>query len=130
MVDCSRQMVRQHGSCVDRSALLSFGAQRVLRSWLTSASHGPRQMHWTTDAVELDRTRTVVYVCVTTTSNFLVYGQISHRYLTPYSSIASNFVQDWIVHCAFQSTIHSSCYPVILSPVKRLTTSICHVAVQ
>ena len=37
MVDCSRQMVRQHGSCVDRSAFLSFGAQRVLRSWLTSA---------------------------------------------------------------------------------------------
>jgi len=44
VVDCSRQMVRQHGSCVDRSAFLSFGAQRVLRSWLTSASHGPRQM--------------------------------------------------------------------------------------
>jgi len=37
-------MVRQHGSCVDRSAFLSVGAQRVLRSWLTSASHGPRQM--------------------------------------------------------------------------------------
>jgi len=37
-------MVRQHGSCVDHSAFLSIGAQRVLRSWLTSASHGPRQM--------------------------------------------------------------------------------------
>jgi len=24
VVDCSRQMVRQHGSCVDRSAFLSF----------------------------------------------------------------------------------------------------------
>jgi len=32
-------MVRQHGSCVDRSTLLSFGAQWDLHSWLTSASY-------------------------------------------------------------------------------------------
>ena len=36
--------MRRHGSCVDRSVFLSFWAEQVLRSWLTSASHGPGQM--------------------------------------------------------------------------------------
>ena len=54
LVDSSRQMVRQPGSCVDRSAFLSFGAQRVLRSWLTSVSHGPRQM-WLDDRCRWSR---------------------------------------------------------------------------
>ena len=46
MIDCSKQTVQRHGNCVDRSVFLSFWAQRVLRTWLTSASHGrrPRRM--------------------------------------------------------------------------------------
>ena len=43
LADCSKQLVQQHGNFMDCSAFPSCKAQQVIRSWLTSASHGLRQ---------------------------------------------------------------------------------------